>query len=372
MTTVRHHTHLARAVAILVAALLPAGLHAEEPTALRAQVEAVLQTQPAVAASLPAHPMAPALLAACTKVIAQPDQTSALKSLATTLGDAPIGIYALETLITQESSNDSLAFCMTLCVRSPMLRVSLCALDYLVPVAPDPQAALQDFIDSDPTTRLSAHARVRLAQLLRAEQPWESSALLLEAWRVAPDSMAAAIAPEARELLGACGQTIDLALLGGATPALPVPGALLARRAEALRQTTLIPDLQTYWRTGKDAWHPVRETHAADYALGAFFHARAAQADAKGQLPKLRTADADREAALAAFEAVQGDLPADERAYALLLLADACARDFQSPRARALLNALPEGDALSAAYREAAAALRARLAEETTTPQGAR
>lgn len=351
-----------------IALLLASGLaRADASPTLHAKIESLLAAQPSVASSLPAHPMGDALLSACVALVMREnavDELTAMRSLCTWFGDAPLGLLALETVVARLGPEDASDYCGQICTDSPNLRIAPLALEHQLRADPGALGTAQRWIEQGGDTRVGIYARLRRAELLEASVPCAAAADLLEAWAMAPPSRAEEMATRAREFLAAHGQTTEVGLLGKAGSPLPVPQGLLSRRAKALRDLSQSSSGSALWRAHQDAWDVGDESHPADLAAGLILQARAAKASSKGQLDALRAARIQGETGHEALLAALGQLAVDEQAYFILLFVDQSARDFEPNRARGLLSHIPADPLLRIEYQEAAAALRAGLAEE--------
>lgn len=332
-------------------------------TAWRDSVERLLAAQPAVATSLPAHPLAPSLLAACLASINDPEPVHPALALAVTMGEAPIGLYALDHWIQAAPEPDREAGCRRICAEHPELATAARAMDVLLATAPDPILEVTAWIARSGDTRLGAYARLRRAGQVAETRPWRAVADYLEAWAMGIPPAAQEAAPAARSVLQAQGQHALLALLGAGEEGLLVPPSLLWRRAQDMAAIETDPARQARWQAGQD---DSAALGTAERAVVAFLHAKASSEG----ITDLHAAALVRSKALADFESVRTTLGAEEQAYFLLRLAAHCVRLLETTSARALLEQLPQGSALAPAHAASAKALLLRLDASATNSSG--
>lgn len=335
------------------------------PTAqIRPLVEAVLAAAPAVARSLPAHPMAPALLESCLVAVAVRTETDPSLSLMIELGDAPIGLYALDHFLEQASASEREARCRWICTHYPERAVAARALDALLTSSSHPETEAGTWIRQSGDTRLGAQARLRRGGYTVSEQPWRAAVDWLDAWALNTPPSAAQAAELTRGLLAAQGQRTLLTLLGDTPQALPPPASLLERMARSLEQVPVQAERLARWRARED---DPQDLGPEDLAVLSFL--RATGAAAAAGVDAMQAAAAARTAALARFDAARSDMNEDERTYYLLLLAAHCVDQLETGRARDLLGRMPARAGLSPAYAEAADGLRLRLDAFAPAPE---
>ena len=202
------NAHRATRIALLLAASAWGEPVLESPTlsmAQRAAVEAKLADFPAVAASLPAHPLSAALLDQCIAAVFPSNPRSALQAISRTFPDAPLGIYAVDCY--QERFGADGGF---------LAEVAHTEGDSLVAM----RAAR--FVGGSFTQRIEQAAAL--------PTPADALTTLLAAWSEAPNVRIAALAMHRAHALIA---QSPYAPLRGILQLLPVPPSLLRSLAQA-------------------------------------------------------------------------------------------------------------------------------------------
>lgn len=227
------------------------------PDCLRTALEDHLAQSAAIEQSLPAHPLAPALLEECCNILTQGpapvanDSRTALRVLAKTFGDRPFGMYAIGTYAQRHGAADG--FLAAFVHAYPDSRAAAIAADFV------PQETLRDL---SPVTRVAQLRRIEAAASL--PDRGEAIAGILKAWADCSNPSIATIAARRAEALLA---TSAYAPLRDMLAITPVPARVLQSVARFLK--TARPGI----------WPPATTAVASDPILALACAVRAFQQD---------------------------------------------------------------------------------------------